>query len=253
MFAPVPVDLPAGRQRRGRLEIDGPARLRPVRPGRPAAPGRRQALHRGQEPGQSRSNGRACRNSSCWRSSRTTAKCSGRPRSARFARASRYYFYYMPRHVAPAAAGLSRGRDLLDTHVGVLARLDADSGALDWGYGYKTDPVPVRILASSTTTSPRSRRPSAASRSRPARRSWSRGCSPSRLYAIEPNRMKVLWERPITKASRLLGVDDSAVYLGGAELERGRSRRRGSSCGRRACPTAAWTGACWCGRTACGN
>ena len=30
--------------------------------------------------------------------------------------------------------------------------------------------------------------------------------------------MKVLWERPITKASRLLGVDDNAVYLGGDEF-----------------------------------
>ncbi len=30
--------------------------------------------------------------------------------------------------------------------------------------------------------------------------------------------MKVLWERPIAKASRLLGVDDNAVYLGGAEF-----------------------------------
>ena len=30
--------------------------------------------------------------------------------------------------------------------------------------------------------------------------------------------MKVLWDRPITKASRLLGVDDRAVFLGGAEL-----------------------------------
>ncbi len=34
----------------------------------------------------------------------------------------------------------ARGRSIVDTHVGVLARLDADTGALDWGYGYKTDP-----------------------------------------------------------------------------------------------------------------
>src|SRR5262249_24933174 len=40
----------------------------------------------------------------------------------------------------------------------------------------------------------------------------------SRLYAVDPNRMKVLWERPITKASRLLGVDGRAIYLGGPEL-----------------------------------
>jgi outer membrane protein assembly factor BamB len=39
-----------------------------------------------------------------------------------------------------------------------------------------------------------------------------------RLYAIDPDRMKVLWERPIAKASRLLGADDRALYLGGAEL-----------------------------------
>src|SRR5262249_55605564 len=32
------------------------------------------------------------------------------------------------------------------------------------------------------------------------------------------NRMKVLWERPISKASRLLAADDRTIYLGGAEL-----------------------------------
>ena len=45
-----------------------------------------------------------------------------------------------------------------------------------------------------------------------------KGMQSERLYAVEPNKMKVLWERPITKASRLLGVDDNAVYLGGDEL-----------------------------------
>ena len=45
-----------------------------------------------------------------------------------------------------------------------------------------------------------------------------KGMQSDRLYAIDPDRMKVLWERPITKASRLLGVDDRTVFLGGAEL-----------------------------------
>ena len=35
---------------------------------------------------------------------------------------------------------IARGALYVDTHVGVLARLDAESGALDWGYGYQTDP-----------------------------------------------------------------------------------------------------------------
>ena len=33
------------------------------------------------------------------------------------------------------------GAVYIDTHVGVFARIDADTGVLDWGYGYKTDPV----------------------------------------------------------------------------------------------------------------
>ncbi len=32
------------------------------------------------------------------------------------------------------------GAVYVDTHIGVLGRLDADTGVLDWGYGYKTDP-----------------------------------------------------------------------------------------------------------------
>jgi outer membrane protein assembly factor BamB len=45
-----------------------------------------------------------------------------------------------------------------------------------------------------------------------------KGMQSGRLYAIDPDRMKVLWERPIAKATRLLGSDDRAVFLGGAEL-----------------------------------
>jgi hypothetical protein len=45
-----------------------------------------------------------------------------------------------------------------------------------------------------------------------------KGAQSDRLYAIDPDRMKILWERPIAKASRLLGADDRAAYLGGPEL-----------------------------------
>ncbi len=56
-----------------------------------------------------------------------------------FRQGQQFFYYYMRDTVAPAAAGLPRGAIYVDTHVGVLARLDADSGALDWGYGYQTD------------------------------------------------------------------------------------------------------------------
>ena len=33
------------------------------------------------------------------------------------------------------------GAVYLDTHAGVLAQLDAETGELEWGYGYPTEPV----------------------------------------------------------------------------------------------------------------
>ena len=45
-----------------------------------------------------------------------------------------------------------------------------------------------------------------------------KGMQSGRLYAVEPNRMKVAWDRPIAKSSRLLGADDRALILGGPEI-----------------------------------
>ena len=183
---PVPVDLPPGRQRRGRLEIGRPARLRHVRPGRPAAPGRRQALHRGQEPGEPAA---AAGPAAAVRPGDPAPRRQG-PLEDR------------GRHVPPGPAVLllrtcrdtspqprlvyRAGAIYVDTHVGVLARLDAESGAFDWGYGYKTDPVPVRIpvlLLRSAAGAAGRRRPAAR---RPARRSSSRGCSPTGSMPSSP-------------------------------------------------------------------
>jgi outer membrane protein assembly factor BamB len=109
------------------------------------------------------------------------------------------------------------GAIYLDTHVGVLARLDADSGDLEWGYGYKTDAYQsgYRFFYYYQPQEP------TAASSEPLQTGEAflvKGMQSDRLYAVEPNRMKVLWERPITKASRLLGANDRAVFLGGAEL-----------------------------------
>ena len=116
-----------------------------------------------------------------------------------------------PRLVARA------GAVYLDTHVGVLARLDTDSGTLDWGYAYKTDPYRSmhRFMFYYEPQEPQA----TASQPLPAGDAFLvKGAQSGRLYAVDANRMKVLWERPITKASRLLGADDRSVYLGGAEL-----------------------------------
>jgi outer membrane protein assembly factor BamB/TolA-binding protein len=132
-------------------------------------------------------------------------------------RQNRQYFYYGMRDTSPQPRLVYRaGAVYAETHVGVLARLDAESGVLDWGYAYKTDPLQTGYRFFYYAPEEPSASPGNPLESGEA--FIVKGTQSERLYAVEPNRMKVLWERPITKASRLLGVDKSAVYFGGAEL-----------------------------------
>ena len=109
------------------------------------------------------------------------------------------------RHIAASRGSpTGRGRSTSTRTSGILARLDADSGTLDWGYGYQTDAF-QSMYRSSTTISRRSRRSGPALRSSSGEALLIKGMQSDRLYAIDPDRMKVLWERPIAKASRLLG------------------------------------------------
>jgi outer membrane protein assembly factor BamB/TolA-binding protein len=132
-------------------------------------------------------------------------------------RQGRMYFWYGMRDTSPQPRLVYRaGAIYIETHVGILARLDADSGALDWGYAYKTDPV--NSGSRFFFYEPQTPLAAAGDPLESGEAFLVKGTQSERLYAVEPNRMKVLWERPITKASRLLGVDKSAVYFGGDEL-----------------------------------
>ena len=107
----------------------------------------------------------------------------------------------------------------IDTHVGILARLDADSGALDWGFGYPTDPVAGqgRFFMGGYMTP----QEGASASSPPVPNGESlliKGMQCGRLYALDPDRMKVQWDRAIARSSRLLGASDRALFLGGPEL-----------------------------------
>jgi outer membrane protein assembly factor BamB len=135
-------------------------------------------------------------------------------------RQANMYFYYYMRDPSPQPRLVYRaGAVYVDTHLGVLARIDADSGALDWGFGYKTDAVQgddrffffgYNQQQQTTTAS-----------SEPLQTGEAfviKGTKSDRLYAVEPNQMKVLWERPISKSSRLLGAGDHVLFLGGPEV-----------------------------------
>ncbi len=110
------------------------------------------------------------------------------------------------------------GSVFLDTHNGILARLDAESGVLDWGYGYPTEPVQgqsrffFRRMPSQAPTT------AASTPLESGDGLLIKGAKADRICAIDPDRMKVLWDRPLAKSARLLGVDDQAMYLGGPEL-----------------------------------
>src|SRR5205807_2533946 len=107
----------------------------------------------------------------------------------------------------------------IDTQQGVFARLDADSGSVDWGYGYKTDPVQGQGRFFFWNGMPQQE--PAGSGSEPVyfgEACLIKGAQSARLFALEPNRMKFLWERPISKASRLLGTSERTVFLGGPEI-----------------------------------
>jgi outer membrane protein assembly factor BamB len=126
---------------------------------------------------------------------------------------------YMPAASSQPQLLYRSGTLYLDTQIGVFARLDAESGAIDWGYGYKTDAV-VGQNRFFFWGGPQMQDPTA-SFSRPIASGDAflvKGTQSTRLCALAPNRMKVLWDRPVAKASRLLGTSGGAIVLGGGEL-----------------------------------
>lgn len=129
----------------------------------------------------------------------------------------RYYYYNMADNSPQPRLLLRAGSLYVDTHIGILARLDADSGGLDWGYGYKTAPAQTQMYFSSYS---RVQEPQSTG-GRPLEVGDAlliKGAQSSRLNAIDPNRMTALWERPVSKDSRILSADEGTVFLGGQEL-----------------------------------
>jgi outer membrane protein assembly factor BamB len=134
---------------------------------------------------------------------------------------NRYYYYGQSDSTPQPSLVYRAGSIYIDTHNGILARIDAESGAVDWGYGYPTEPVqgnrgPFIIINGMLTQSS-----STSVGSTPLRSGDSlivKGAKSDRLCALDPDRMTLLWERPIAKSARLIGVDDELIYLGGPEL-----------------------------------
>jgi len=136
-----------------------------------------------------------------------------------FRQGQQYFFYGMGDTSPQPRLAYRAGSVYIDTHVGVLARLDAEAGGLDWGYAYQTDPV--QGMSRFFFFGSRQDQDPTATASVPLDAGDAlliKGAKAGRICAVDPDRMKALWDRPIAKSARLLGVDSGAVYLGGPEL-----------------------------------
>ena len=129
----------------------------------------------------------------------------------------RYYFYMKDNSPQPRLA-YHAGSIFVDTHVGVLARIDAASGVLEWGYGYPTDPVKGQSMFFFYGM-PQDPTPIGSPPLTDGEALLVKGAKSDQIAAIDPDRMKVLWTRPIGKATRAIGADAQAIYLGGGDLE----------------------------------
>ncbi|WP_435010754.1 PQQ-binding-like beta-propeller repeat protein [Tundrisphaera lichenicola] len=128
-----------------------------------------------------------------------------------------YYYYYSRDTTPQPTLILDAGAIYLDTHAGVMARLDADSGTLDWGFGYKTEASEgqSRFFYYNMPSEP-------STASGPPGRFGDallvKGAKSDQLVAVDPDRMKVVWDRPISTSSRLLGTVGDLAILGGPEI-----------------------------------
>jgi outer membrane protein assembly factor BamB len=134
-------------------------------------------------------------------------------------RESRRFFYYGMGDNSPLPRLYHQGGAVyVDTHAGILARVDAESGEVEWGYGYQTEPVQGdRFFFFYGMDEPKEHSASSVPL-RSGEALFVKGAKSEKLYALDPDRMALLWDRPLAESARLLGADDRAVFLGGPEI-----------------------------------
>ncbi len=132
---------------------------------------------------------------------------------------NRMYYYDRRETTAQVRMLLHKGALYVDTHAGILARLDADSGAVDWGFGYQTEPLQTERYFSISYGN-QAQAPDAAGEPPVARGDLLivKGARSRSVHAVDPDRMGVAWRRPVGKAVRIAAVDGPTIYLGGEDL-----------------------------------
>jgi outer membrane protein assembly factor BamB len=98
----------------------------------------------------------------------------------------------------------------VDTQLGALFELQVDTGVVHWAFQYESD------LAVNRPSVGEGRLPSAPIFADGLL--YLKGMSSGRLYAIDPSRPAVAWQRPVSPSLMLAGVDETSAYLAGQEV-----------------------------------
>lgn len=137
---------------------------------------------------------------------------------AAFRESQRYYYYNMRDQAPQPRIAVHAGSVYVDTHQGVMVKLDAKTGAVEWGYGYPTEPMEgqSRILfvrAQAQDPAPVGAPPIAAGDALLVK-----GAKSDRIAVIDPDALAIRWQRTIAKSARPLALDDGTILLGGPDL-----------------------------------
>lgn len=125
---------------------------------------------------------------------------------------SRQQPYSYSRSIVPALL-LAGGALYVDTNAGSIAKLNPNSGEIQWGLNYESEmPNTDRMYGQA---------PERCTTSAPLMVDgvlYFKGMRSRRLYAVDPDCPKVLWARPVSRNSVLCGIDQARIYLGGDEI-----------------------------------
>ena len=113
---------------------------------------------------------------------------------------------------------LSNGFLSVDTHAGSLVQVDTASGQVQWGLNYVSEVSHGQPVLGSGAGDQESEQFTTGVPQIVNGTLYLKGMRSQKLYAVDPQRPKVSWHRPVSRIAYLIGVDESKFYLGGDDV-----------------------------------
>lgn len=117
------------------------------------------------------------------------------------------------RRTAQPSLVLSGGKLYVDTHAGGLLALDAQGGAIEWGFSYDSSMPDPNYWYNQGQTLATAGPPRIVGGAM-----YFKGMRSDRVYALDLAGPKVLWKRPVSESAMIVGVDGDRLYLTGEDV-----------------------------------